>query len=229
MGVTLPTFTNGTTMVAADVLANATTVRDWMNGNSVVGDYAGTLPTYAFMRGDNSLWGGQTQHWMGPSGGYWFMQYSDDVSERVVIHPDSHGIVASGTGQFMDVSEFALRFKVPDAGYLNIEVTWWCWAIGSDQITPEALQQAEFKTYLDGNPLDGTRRLLWDCGTDTSVNQGGPMIYPARQHAVSARATISAGWHGVRVKVNLRNSRTKSEYPTIYVGARQMLVEYERK
>lgn len=232
MGVTLPTLANATVMNSATVFGAATTVRDWMNAGIALGDINGNLPTRVFKRGDTYPWGGVIQHWMGPSGGYWFMQYSDDVSERVVIHPDSHGMVTSGNNQYADVSEFAIRFKVPDAGYINVDIGWWCWAIGSNQTTPETAaigRQAEFLTFVDGTAQVGTHRQLWDSGTDGSLDHGGPFVYPARQHAVSARSSVAAGWHGVRVKVNLRNSAVRANYPTIYVGARQILVEYERK
>lgn len=232
MGVTLPTLANGTTMSASTVFGAATTIRDWMNGNAVLGDIGGTMPTRTFKRGDNLTWGGKVQHWMGPSGGYWFLNATDDVSERIIVHPTSHGIVSSGNGQYMDLSEFGLRFKVPDSGYLNVDIDWWCWAIGSNQTVPEAAavgRQAEFLTFINGVSQAGTRRQLWDSGTDASGTQGGPYIYPARQYAVSARTSILSGWNTVRFKINLKNSTATAQYPTIYIGARSMLVEYERR
>lgn len=230
MGVTLPTLTNGTTMSASSVFGAATTVRDWMSAGIVVGDITGNLPTRAFRRGDNAPWGGVVQHWMGPSGGYWFMQYSDDISERVIIHPSSHGMVTSGNGAYMDVSEFAIRFRLPDAGVVDADISWWAWAIGSDQTNAEQFAQCDFYTFLDGTSQVGSRRTLWDSGSDTSATQGGQYLYPARNYSVNVRGSLSAGWHDVRVKVNIRNNiTTPAQYATIYVGARQMLIDYKRK
>ena len=229
MGVTLPTFTNGTTMVSADVRGAATTIRDWTNSNMVVGDVTGDMPTRTFKRGDNILWGGKVQHWMGPSGGYWFLEASDDISERIILHPDAHGMVTSGNGAYMDVSEFSIRYKVPDAGYVDADISWWAWAIGSDQHNAEQFAQCDFFTFLDNPSQDASRRTLWDSGNDASTTQGGQYLYPARQFSVKVRGSVSAGWHSVRLKVNFRNALTKSEYATVYVGARQMLLDYRRK
>lgn len=227
MGVSLTSFSNATPMVAADVLGNVTTIRNWINGGSTGTDYIAVTSGKMFRKLDvRPHGGGKVLKSMGPSGGYWGLYYNSDLNSRVAMHPDAHGMTAYST-----VPQFGIRFNCPDDGYLDIDCSWWAWAIQSDQTVPETLNQGDFAVFLNSTIQYDTQRTLYDSAHDTTAFQGGQYLYAAQNFSVSARTAVNAGWNTARMTFNFANRAlaSKASYPLVWIGARSMVVTYDRK
>ena len=231
MGISLTTVADGATMVSADLRTNLSTLRTYTNAGGVIGDYDGSsFTTRHFKRFDHHL-GSVVREHIGTTGAVWELAFDTSLHHRVALHPSSHNMNA-----WQDISTFAIRYKLPHDANVDIEISWWAWAIQASAYTvpasvatAEYVNQCDFAPFLDGTVQAECQRTLHDSGSDSSAAQGGQYLYPARNYSVSARASVAAGRHGCRMKVNFRNTTTNTEHALVWVGARSMTILAEWK
>lgn len=238
MSLSATAFSNGTAMSATTARANLTAIRTWINGGIVIGDITGLglraknfrkMDHVGFTGGTNSLAAGIRSS-LGPSGGYFNYAIDGSPGNRVYLTGDSHDM-----GAWRDVATMNMRIYLPDAGYVEVEQEWWCWAPQSDRTDvtggPEALAQCHFRSKIGSTDYDSTRRTLYDAAHDSdTTTQGGQFLYPARNFSIQSQQSVSAGWLNVRLQVNfsaisLANRGTQA---LVIVGARSMTVTYDR-
>jgi len=231
-------FTNGVAMSAPDLRTNFTAIQTWLNGGVVIGDFTGLgLRARNFRKMDHVGYSGATSSLsasvkssMGPSGGYFNYAIDGSPGNRVYLTGDSHDM-----GAWRDVATMNMHLYLPDAGYVEVEPYWWCWAPQSDRTDvaggPEALSQCAFRTRIAGNDYDSTRRTLYDSAHDSdAVTQGGQFLYPARNFSTQAQQSVSAGWINIRLQVNFSSITlaNRAKQALVIVGARGMTVTYDR-
>lgn len=235
MAFTAISFTNNTKMVSADLRTNLSRARAWLNGGMVAGDIsAGTLQTRNFRKLDHkninvassqSALSARVQSSIGPSGGYYKYSVGSDPMDRAYLTTD-----AQGGGDYVVVPTLGIYFRPDDDGYLDIETEFWAWAVQSDQTVVENLKQADFRIAVEGTTYAPTQRALYDCGTDTGTWQAGAYQYPARNFAMEHAITVTAGtWYSVAVQAKITAKATRANDALIIIGARNMLLTYDRK
>lgn len=238
MSFTALTFVNGNTMVAADLRTNLSNARTWLNGGTAAADIgAGTLATRNFRKLDHTNIGVRSgelssltatvRSSVGPSGGYWQYSVGSSPADRAYLTPD-----AQGAAEYVNVPTLGVYFRPDDDGNIDVDTEFWAWAIQSAQTTPENLKQADFRIGINGTTYAPTQRALYDSAHDSTAWQGGQWIYPARNLQMFHSIAVTGGtWYYIRVqaKMTAHAIPNRNNDALIIVGARNILVRYDRK
>lgn len=229
MGVTVTAFTNGTTMVSADVTANFNAIVSWLNGGIVTSDInVGTLPTRVFRSIESRI--DTPANSRGPTGKTTRFTVDTAPQKRTYATADSHG------DSYEEVATMGTMFYAEDAGNIEVVFEWWTWAIQSDQTNPEVIRQGDWRVSLNGVGIDATIRSLHDSGHDSNTgsgagfSDGGQFVYPARNFQALFQRPVSAGWNKIALHINcVAYNTARAQQALVIVGARNRHLEYWRR
>jgi hypothetical protein len=230
MGVTVTTFLNDTTMVAADMRANLEALRQFTNRGAVIADFTGTFRSRNFVRPES--YGMPSPRTVMASAVVWGSGETGAVVDRAYATYDSMDTT------WRWVPGASRTILVPEAGIAEITVNAWAWHVHSEQEFPEVgtydntlLYAAKMAIRVGGTVQTSTERRVWDAGRQPLTNyyESGFYRYSAVNRSMSTLVQLAEGEQTVGLVSKMEEMTDTDDLGRLVIGGRGCIIEFMRR
>jgi hypothetical protein len=215
MGLAMPPFVAGNTVLASDVGSRVEDVETFINEGIAQPD----IQTAAWVKMQHvfkpEFYGSPAPRCHAVSADTHYRYRSFDVQSRSMHHIETFG------GGFVNIPGLCATVKIPEDNVpVDVMAAWYAWQFGGLGSTQEDEQCAEFRLFVDGSAVIATRSALY---TNNAANQ----IYARKQMSIATQLFLNKGIHHVGIRINVfePTSTQKKDWFHIFIDPRTLVID----